>query len=371
MRGFWSLTDTLGLVTLPTREVEARVSASAREALRAAGVLRDAPPATAWPCDEGAGCAREVREDDEDAEHPLVAVCPRAEGGCEPIGLTRAACAQSALSLAEVVRTLRELFDVDVADKSKAPSRVAWPSPDEPMRLGPQGHGEALRDVFFAPRASPRAFAMFLATRERVERATLVLVPTGRFVEPELAARHAPGAHVEVVLLEDAVGLHEGAIALTRARPRLRVVHDGEGTHEAPRRARGRMSEAPPGLSPIPRAASWDAVDMYRIDGHTIRISVGKKSVRRTYTDLGMAKKTNREPLTIWQLLNAICEGNGILRWQSFGQFDRVKVQVSKLRDALKELFGLTADPLPFERGAYRAKFGAHAELPGEGQYDD
>jgi hypothetical protein len=61
---------------------------------------------------------------------------------------------------------------------------------------------------------------MFLALRERAERASLVLVPTSHTFGPRGAGRYASGAHVEVSFLDEILGVEEGRIVRAIPRPR-------------------------------------------------------------------------------------------------------------------------------------------------------
>jgi hypothetical protein len=96
-------------------------------------------------------------------------------------------------------------------------------------------------------------------------------------------------------------------------------------------------------------------------------VSVRARGVhkRLSYVDLGMASEKNREPTRAWELLMAVCEGGGTLRWH--GDAAAVKRQVSTLRAQLKEAFGLEDDPFaPYTKGGWRSQFAAHASVDEE-----
>jgi hypothetical protein len=126
----------------------------------------------------------------------------------------------------------------------------------------------------------------------------------------------------------------------------------------------GSRSPVPPepGLAAILGATDWDQLSVTVLDGHTVRVGSAKRSVRRTYRDLGLHSAKSREPTRKWDILVAICEGHGEFRWRDFGDFPRVNQAVYVLRCKLRAAFGLESDPFEWNRG-WRARFFARSEL--------
>jgi hypothetical protein len=232
----------------------------------------------------------------------------------------------------------------------------ALPSSSEPLLLGAERASSPARDVFLALRPRDDSFPLFLALRERAARPALVLVPTSRAVTADLATRFAPGAHVEIEILEDTLVVRDGAIARV---PPLRLVKLTEDPATSTPANPARTIAAEIG------ATSWAEIKITVIDGHTLRIQKGQRAIRRTYIDLGLASKGNREPTRKWALLLAICAGHGTFRWKTFGTFDAAKNTIAILRKALRETFGIEDDPFhefTFAFG-WKAKFHASSEI--------
>ncbi len=83
----------------------------------------------------------------------------------------------------------------------------------EPIVLGAQegvGAAVAVRDAFFASRPGEQLAGAWLGLRERATRRAVVFVPTASAVGAERMGRHGGEDRVEVVALEDAVGVGEG-----------------------------------------------------------------------------------------------------------------------------------------------------------------
>jgi hypothetical protein len=117
------------------------------------------------------------------------------------------------------------------------------------------------------------------------------------------------------------------------------------------------------GIAALVGATAWNQIRITVVDGHTVRISCGRTTVRRTYRDLGLHAENSREPTKKWTLLLAICAEHGTFRWKDFGSFHAVSQATSVLRGKLKEAFGLEEDPFHAFANGWRAKFFASAEV--------
>ncbi len=152
------------------------------DALAVARWLRPAEPAGSWPCEFNAndGCPRVVRENLHDAEHadaPYVALCAADpfDPYCHDVLLRAEDLVQDRASLDAMFDVLRSLFDV---------------------------HGRASGD----PLAAPKTY--------------------------KLGERYAPGAHVELRLLDEVLTLEGGTLAVAGPRPLclgacVRAAHGG------------------------------------------------------------------------------------------------------------------------------------------------
>jgi hypothetical protein len=329
--------------------------------LRAAGLVRAAPAAATWPCDRGGACHRQVCPSPRGSATPLYAACDDggAEDACPSIDLAHDDVAQESVAVADLVKTLRALYRLE--GSARAPSAIG----PEPFALGEELVGEIRRDVFLVLDAAKPVLPHFLAVRERAARPTLVLVSTAHRLAPETATRYAPGAHVEVELLEDALAVR-GDKVVRAGNLRLVAPKPLELAEPVTAVRKRKGMTAPTGrIAEEIGATSWSAIKITVVDGHTVRIQNGKATIRRSYIDLGLASHGNRNPTDKWKLLLLLCAGHGKFRWKDLGTFATARNAVYVLRKALKESFGLEDDPFHKFRAVdgWRAKFFASSEI--------
>jgi hypothetical protein len=110
-------------------------------------------------------------------------------------------------------------------------------------------------------------------------------------------------------------------------------------------------------------ARAWGDLRITVVDGHTLRITCGRTSIRRTYRDLGLHAENSREPTRKWAMLLALCAGHGTFRWRDFGEFRAVSQAMSVLRGKLKRAFGLEEDPFGEYANGWKARFFASSEV--------
>ncbi|HEY2516145.1 MAG TPA: hypothetical protein VGI39_34980 [Polyangiaceae bacterium] len=368
LRAFFANLDA-GTVAVARKDLAAHLTPSELDALLAARLVQPGRPVTSWPCDQPVRrCGREVLESAPGAKAPFVAVC---EGACDDgdacaeVPLSAEDLAQLRLDARAVVAAIREVYRLE----GPAPSADVAAAAAELTRIGEERTEERTRDVFLGIRASPPVLASFLASRTRVARPTLVLVPTARAVAPEMAAAYAPGAHVELELLEDALTVRGAKIAratklrLVTTAPPL-VLAEPEAPAEREEEAKGDApSGLPGGIAARIGAATFAQITIRVVDGHTLLISCGGKRLRATYIDLGLATST-RNPSREWGLLVKVCEGRGQFRWKDYGNMTNAKQRVSVLQKRLRMAFGLEDNPFHKFRvvDGWRARFFASAE---------
>ena len=344
-----------GATTLSRADLFASLSSAERDALLSARLVKPAAPLRTWPCDDPRRrCGRDVLDAARGARSPFVAVC---EGSCESedrcldVDLTADDLATLTLDRAALARALRTLYRVSALSPDAIDAR-----PDAPLHLGEERTDARTRDVFLFLSPTRATLAAHLDARERVARDTLVLVPTARAVDADRAARHAPGAHVEIALLEDSLAVRDGK--LTRVgKPRLVVARDAEADVAGDAPAEG-------GIAAKLGAKQFSEIAIKVIDGHTVRITAHGKRVHATFIDLGFATKT-RNPRAEWKMFLDLCAGHGTFRWKKYGEFKAVKVAVSRLQKRLRESFGLAENPFHdwHNVSGWRAKFFASSEI--------
>lgn len=307
------------------------------------GVLEPAGQAETYPCPgSGGSCPRVVVPVPRNKATPFLAVCGDRRG-CVSVPLTEEQTHVHALNRRAWVALLRSAYALD--------GPISY---DVPGAFGLWSIGQARgRDVLLAEKPDGHDLLEIVLAREGLPRRTRVLVPTATRVDDFLVHRCRPGEHVELVILEDELAIEDGALVVVSG---ATVAADPE----PPRVTRPRAFALPPG-------ASWRDLRVYRVDGHTVSVRGAGVHRRLTYIDLGMASEKSREPTKAWELLMALCEGGGTLRWR--GDATAVKRQVSTLRAQLKASFGLDDDPFaPYAKGGWRSQFAAYPSADDAGE---
>lgn len=136
---------------------------------------------------------------------------------------------------------------------------------------------------------------------------------------------------------------------------------DASGIAEASggRRAAGLRAVAP---FPTPPGAAWEQVVIKAVSDEDVVISVGGIQEPKTFTDLGFADGRSGKPNAAWSLLLVMARQDGSISWDdpvAQGKLLKRKKLVSDLRRSLKAAFGITSDPIPYNRKthAYEVKF--------------
>lgn len=148
----------------------------------------------------------------------------------------------------------------------------------------------------------------------------------------------------------------------------------GPPAPQAPVALPGR-AERDAGAAPmqVPAGTRWNQIDIFHGgDEETVVVRAPGHPTRRcTHFDLGMASKKSRKRTKKWEILVDLCaEAGTIDDWRSlrFGSFSALTTQLSELRKALQDFFGLGGDPVPTcsREDGLRAAFHAHPDPPGE-----
>src|ERR1019366_10696982 len=127
-------------------------------------------------------------------------------------------------------RVLRALFGVPGPGRPVPPVSAAAAT-----TVGWTGTGRGAREVLLCARPSTG-----LAGALRRARPTLVLVPTARHLTPALRERHAPGARIELMALEEALVVLGGRLVRRTA-----IAPDAPGIEPV-------SAVSPPGRFPSP-----------------------------------------------------------------------------------------------------------------------
>ncbi len=245
------------------------------------------------------------------------------------------------VSAPDLARALRVFYDV-AGRGLLVPARFSR----EPTHLGWTGAGDTERDVLLLTGPGLNLDLALLRPRR-----TLFLLPTARLLTPELRAKHAPGSFLVIDVLEESLTVRDRRLARAHVRapsaPDLSLLSPAPPSLAPAPTPSPALSPAPapaPVPSPlaIPGASRWNEIRISLVDATTVRIDLPGVSVRRTYVDLGMAHRKNRQPRRVWELLVELCDGHGIFLSTRFGSSDATKKLVSRLGGELAAIFGLS-----------------------------
>jgi hypothetical protein len=119
---------------------------------------------------------------------------------------------------------------------------------------------------------------------------------------------------------------------------------------------------APPVPAPrYPGAADWRNVEIVFLSDFRVQIRMnGKQSEPTNYAELGFDDGRSENPNRAWLALRSLAESGGLLREGSaLGEpWPKVEKRIQEIRRRLRELFGISADPIPFVEGSgYRTMF--------------
>jgi hypothetical protein len=291
--------------------------------------------------------------------------------------VTELEVAMVTLDVGRVVEIVQRLFGVTEGREGAREK--------EPARIGLQEHGAATaaRDAYFTARPAEEATASWLALRERAARPSVVFVPTLRRLASDLIARHGAADRVEIVALEDALGIEAGELARAKV-ANLRVVREPlvevvtAMPDEPSRRSLRDVVAARPRRAPraehlrktrdleLPPVKTWRDLQICLLDGETVRLDGAGMYMRCSYQDLGFASTKSRKPLREWDVLVRTCVGEGLFDWKAFDtRWDVVRKYVSNVGKMLQGVFGI--DEPPYEEpgsGVYRSKFRAREGVP-------
>lgn len=336
LRLFFSLLETREPLTVPSCLLDRAVGAEAAAALCHARVLAPKGPATWYPCARDLrGCRRTVAIDRDN----LQLLCGRPFGSCETETVPAAELGQHALDELALVRLLQRLFGVEgQSPRSEGRGQPIW--------LGRRPGGSC--DVWLWLRPSEPAFAMWmgeLETRTLDASRALVLVPTPRHIYSHTFERYGAGQPLEVVHLERALAIEGCEI--------IRAPLSARPIAPLPRTLGPRVDRQGTRLR-VPVGVRWSHITFEYVDDRTVAVRIGADSpTRLTALDLGLKHGVDGEPAALWELLLAICAGNGTCSRGSVRapNLGALRTQATRLSKRLCAVFGIAQAPLHVDRG--------------------
>lgn len=223
------------------------------------------------------------------------------------------------ISRTDLVRALRKLYHVQARG---LPVPTAYGKDWATLGWSLEGGVERAVILCDQPSQSLR-LALHYPHRARI------LLPCARSLSAAVRDQHGPGRIIEVEALEESLRVVDGRLARAGVR-----APDAPDVTVAPQ-----VREAAP--LRIPGAPRWNVVVIARVDANTVYVSVPGRSLRCTYSDLGMAHRSTRKPLRQWEMLLDLCDEGGVFVGRRYGKADATKKVISRLSSALGEIFGL------------------------------
>jgi hypothetical protein len=193
-------------------------------------------------------------------------------------------------------------------------------------------------------------------------------VPTTRHVPREIRDRHGPGGRVELEALEESLVVLGDRLVLRRA-----IAPDAPGIEPSPERSHARSSRgpgsslgAPAGVALRGIAERWNQMRICLLEPGKVRIDAGRRHVRATAADLGMAHARSRRPILEWDVIEELCLNGGYFRTSRFGNANATKKLISRVSHKLRERIGIRSSPFYRYRSdcGWRSRFEARDGLP-------
>ena len=179
---------------------------------------------------------------------------------------------------------------------------------------------------------------------------------------PALRGRLQDGGH-ELLLLPEIIGTAAGDLA--PAQPPAMLLQRVRTSLQA----RLTTSKTSPSW-PLPPDTCWEQITMRLKSTQEILCSVGRETRPLSPDVLGLRNARNGRPTATWAIVTAVAEESGRFRFRDPGKRESGKKHVEQFRAALRTYFGLTDDPIPWDRatGEYATRFVIKNELPKQEQ---
>lgn len=104
----------------------------------------------------------------------------------------------------------------------------------------------------------------------------------------------------------------------------------------------------------------WRDVEITFLTSRRVQVRLGKNRETQGFRDLGFADDRGNGPDLAWKLMSEIAHAGGTLKRnnQNDKQWELLVIRVATIRQRLKHIYKIPADPLPYERGVgYKASF--------------
>jgi len=117
------------------------------------------------------------------------------------------------------------------------------------------------------------------------------------------------------------------------------------------------------GTHPPTSPTKWEDVELRFLSDHTLQVVLnGKPQAAQNYVEMGFEDRRTETPTKAWETLLDVARADGALKVdRSETGYPKQQKRVQEIRNALRQKFRLTDDPLPLSKGddTYRARFKA------------
>jgi hypothetical protein len=105
--------------------------------------------------------------------------------------------------------------------------------------------------------------------------------------------------------------------------------------------------------------ATWDTIEILFLSDERVQIRNGPNTETCNYAEFGFEDGRNGKPSQGWGILRELAEQGGVIREAKQGPqaWAKIEKRVQEIRKVLRTYFGISADPLPYVEGGYRACF--------------
>jgi hypothetical protein len=112
-------------------------------------------------------------------------------------------------------------------------------------------------------------------------------------------------------------------------------------------------------LTPVPVGTRWEDIEISFLSDERVQIQIGSRTETRNYDEMGFSDRRNGTPSKSWMLLRALASKKGLITvdGRRSKEWPAIEKQIERTRKLLQKLFGISEDPLPFERDVgYRSR---------------
>jgi hypothetical protein len=120
-----------------------------------------------------------------------------------------------------------------------------------------------------------------------------------------------------------------------------------------------RLAEPPATMNDAAASLTWNDIELRFLSDRSVQCVVqGQRREPTNYAEMGFADRRGGDtPRLAWNTLVTFAESAGIIESTPMAHdWPKLEKRVQEIRRLLKERFGISEDPIPYQHGAYRAR---------------